>query len=286
NMLKLRHHARSSRRAALLERTVRSPAGFLAALLVGNNLANSLAVNSAMAFSVAQLGAQEATASLWVTAALTPLVFVVGEIGPKQFMLAAPHPRMLAAAPALSLLRFVLTPLTAPLVLLQRIVDRGSPGGIARHQLQTLLLEGRHARGGEAPVLGAALRALEAKGRGLRPFLRGDLPAIPAQAGLDAVRRVLAGSPDGCGLLERPGGAPALIQAARLVHVRAHAAPSGVAEDLPMLPPETELAEALVRLNRLGKAYALVGRPGVLDGVLDLEFLLARLLAPQPLERD
>ncbi len=275
--LRLRLLARSSTRAAWLERISRPPTMWLGTLLVGNNLANDAAVRAAIELFSAVPGADP---HFLATAVLTPVVFLVGEVGPKQLMLQHPLPRGVALAPVLLLCRIVLWPLVVPLALLMRLFRLESSSPFGRHELAALLLEGRGAPGG-AHGARAARRALDASGRGLEPFLRQDLPVVPGHADLEEARRLLAGSRDALGLLERPEGGFALLRGERLAVAGVSRRPEELAEELPRLEPGLELSEALQRLREAGTSLALVGRPGDWRGTCDLEFILERLLATE-----
>jgi len=275
NPVQLRHLAREDRRAAILERVVRSPAGFLAALLVGNNVADSLAVHAGIGMGRA-LGLGEAAAATAATLLLTPLVFLVGEVGPKRHFLRDSLARMLPLAPLLALLRALLLPATAPLAALVRLVGGVPEEGLGRRHLLALLGAGRGAGG----AVEAAARALESAAAGLEPFLRTDLPRLSLALGAPELRRRLAATRDGLALLERPGRPPGLLHGARLALLEPGEPLEAAVRDLPVLEPGLDLATALGRLRRHRAAHALVGRPGAWQGVLDLEGVLARLLRP------
>jgi len=275
--LRLRMLARRSRRAAWLDRITRSPTAWLCTLLVGNNLANDAAVHAAIAVCRRVEGVDP---HFLATLVLTPVVFLVGEVGPKQLLLARPLERSVALAPALALSRLLLWPLVAPVALLLRLLRLESAAPLGRHELASLLVEGRGAAGGAHGAL-AARRALEARGQGLDPFLRTELPLLKASVGLDQARRTLSRNPDALGLLERPDGGFALLRGERLAVAGGGRRPAELAEEIPQLEPDLDLSQALERLRRAQSAVALVGRPGDWRGICDLEFILERLLAAE-----
>lgn len=278
NVLQLRHLSRRSRSAALLWRAVRSPAALLCTLLVANNVANDLAVIAGARLAESSLGLAPAAAAAWAAAALVPLLFVFGELGPKQLVLADPLRRTVALAPLLALLRVALAPVTGPLVFLLRRL--GEEPALPRHQLAALLLEGQRSGAAEAPVLAAAGWALDARGRGLRPFLRRDIALLSSTVSWDSARAAVRRNPDALALVERPGAGPGLLLGARLAGATAGVRPVDLALPLPELPPDLDLAAALGRLRALGAARALVGRRGAWEGVLDLEYVLGIMMAP------
>lgn len=277
NPVQLRHLAREDRRAAVLERVVRSPAGFLAALLVGNNLANNLAVHAGLGLGRAA-GLSETEAGAAATLVLTPLLFLLGEVGPKRHLLRDGLRRMLRLAPLLALLRLLLLPVTGPLAAVVRAVGGVPEEGLGRRHLLALLRAGR---GGGGAVTAAA-RALEASRAGLGPFLRRDLPLLDPAEGRLVLAQRLAATRDGLGLVRRPGRPPGLLAAERLALLPAGVPVEAAVEEPVVLPPDVDLAGALAELRRRQAGLALVGRPGAWSGVLDLEEVLARLLRPRP----
>ncbi|RMH02763.1 MAG: DUF21 domain-containing protein [Planctomycetota bacterium] len=273
--LRLRIAARGSRRAALLARISRSPSAWLCTLLVGNNLANDAAVHAAVALLDRW---PVGDPHLLATFLLTPLVFLFGEVLPKQRVLARPLERSLALAPILAGFRLLLWPVATPLAGLLRLLRLGGSAPLGRHELGALLLAGL--RPGPAAAR-AAHRALEAHGRGLEPFLRTDLPLVRDSAGLEEARAALAATPDGLGLLAADDGGLRLIRSERLALAARARRPAELAEDLPVLDPELDLSAALQELRRRQAAVALVGEPGKWRGVVDLEHILVQLLTAE-----
>jgi cyclin M-like protein len=276
NPLQLRLLASESRMAAILVRVVRPPSSFLTMLLVGNNLANNLAVSASIALLV---DLQISRPELWAPLLLTPVVFLFGEVGPKQFVLGDPLRSLLRITPVLAIFRVLLLPVTLPVGLIGRLLSREDVQAVAgRRHLAALLTEGGRSDHGEAPVMVAALRALESQGKGLRPYMRADFPLLYARIPLGDARAILAQTPDTLALIERPGRQPALVLGTRLVHQPAAAATVDLALDLPLLSPDLDLADALDEMHRLGVPFALIGQGTTLEGVLDLEYTLSLLL--------
>ncbi|MFQ5748823.1 MAG: DUF21 domain-containing protein [Planctomycetota bacterium] len=277
NPLALRPLARTSRRAAFLERSLRRPAGLLCTLLVGNNLANFLVSHSGVRL-LAEGGVERT--GLFATLFLTPLVFVLAEVGPKQWVLRDPLHRTLLLAPLLSFFRVVFAPLTHPLVASLKWLAPRDERALARHQLAALLYRSPRSGLERDRVLVAAWRALQARGRGLRPFLT-EVPFLPRDCGREQALATLAASPSRLALIERTGRFPGLLRAPTLVASHGGDRPVRLAEDLPWFPSDLDLAQALGRLRALGVSRALLGRPGAWEGICDLEGILARLLAPE-----
>jgi len=279
NRLRLRQMADDSLPAAVLVRITASSSGFLAALLLGNNLANSLAVQGGVGvlegFGVDQ-------AEFWTTIALTPVLLLLGELLPKAWMLQRPVRLVFLALP-LAFFRVLFLPLTLPLAwLASRLEGSGAGLALERRQLETLLHEGREQAPGEARVMVAALRALDSRGQGLAPFLRHDLPTLPASLDHETARARLAQSPDGNALVELKSGQYGLLRSRNLLDAPAQQPLSALAVALPVLPRGLDLGGALVRLRGLGAAFAVVEGEAA-TAVLDLEYAVALLVMPTPL---
>lgn len=279
NRLRLRHEAKQSRAAALLERVVRSPSAFLATLLIGNNLANDAAVKAAG--EVCALFGMDRP-EFWGALLLTPIIFLFGEVLPKQVILAEPR-RMFPLAMPLAICRVVLWPITVPLAAFAARLegDQGS-SVFARSQFEALLEEGEQQAPGEARVMTAALRALESKGKGLRAFLRTDLPRLTADTSLEEAQRILAEHPEALALVPQADGPPGLLMGSRVALAASGTDLASLVLPLTRLPEDLDFAGGLTRLRALGVAFAWVEKPGEWAGLWDLEYALARLLAPDP----
>jgi hypothetical protein len=279
NRLRLRHDASTMRAAALLEKVLRSPSAFLATLLIGNNIANDMAVHAATAMGVS-LGLERP--EFWSTILLTPLVFVFGEVLPKQVLLDSPR-LMLHFAVPLAIVRLLFWPITAPLAALARKLDSSSGASpLARRQFAALLQEGEGHAPGEARVMKAALRALDSRGKGLRSFLRFDLPKLRADCSHEDARDRLGRSVDALALFDHGSGPPSLLLGTRLVDADRNLPLASFTIPLLRLSSELDLAAAVAEMRTSKVAFAWVEKPGEWAGLCDLEYALARLLAPAP----
>ena len=279
NALRLKHEAKESRNSALLEKTIRQPSAFLATLLIGNNIANDLAVHAAvMLFAASGFVNNELLATL----ALAPLVFLVGEMWPKQYMLANPN-RLLWFSVPLALCRVLLWPITQPITLLVSKLDSGAGDSIVRrNQFVSLLHDSQQQAPGEAQVMSAAIRAIESKGQGLRQYLRYDVPPLQWDTSVAEARRQMSSCIDAKGLVFREKGPPSILFASRLVdtHPDSPLLPSAV--PLISLSPSIDLVDAVRHLQIYGISHAWVEEKEQRAGLLDLEYALASLLSSRP----
>ena len=164
------------------------PTYFVATALVGNNLAN-YAVSSAVVLAVSAVVAPvviEATApsvagevtgsiELIATAALAPVVFVLGELVPKHIFYRAPYRGVSLAGPLLLLAAVVLSPLAIVFSWLGQLLQRFT--GQTPFRLRLLMNRGQLDRvlrdGADAGILTSGQRELAT-----RMFEVGDRPAI------------------------------------------------------------------------------------------------------------
>ncbi len=115
---------RGDPRAVLLSWFARNPGHFVATTLVGNNLANYATTAGigigAPAVVVGDAGGVEIVATLLVT----PVVFVFGELVPKNLFFRAPFALLHRATPLFGFFYRLLLPVSLPLVLLARLFER------------------------------------------------------------------------------------------------------------------------------------------------------------------
>lgn len=140
------------------------PALFVATTLVGNNLANYL-VSLAIVMGASSLAAPprlEKWLELLAPLALSPLLFVYGELTPKYVYYHAPNRLLRLGEPLFTLCGVLFAPVSAVLwllsLVLQRMAGKSHPQLrllLARRELQTVLEEGH-----EAGVLSPAQRQL------------------------------------------------------------------------------------------------------------------------------
>lgn len=122
--IRLDAEAREGRRAArLLLRLLRDDAGLLITLLIGNNLM-LLILTGEFEERLVPAGLPSWTREIVVALALTPVVFLLGELLPKDVFRRRPHRFLSLAAPVISVSRLLFLPLAAPLVALSVGLER------------------------------------------------------------------------------------------------------------------------------------------------------------------
>jgi hypothetical protein len=279
NALRLKHEAGESRNSALLEKIIRQPSAFLATLLIGNNIATDVAVHAAvMLFAASGFSNTELLAIL----ALAPLDFLIGEMWPKQYMLANPN-RLLWFSVPLALCRVLLWPITQPIALLVSKLDSGAGDLIMRrNQFVSLLHDSQKQAAGEAEVMSAAIRAIESKGQGLRQYLRYDVPSLEQDISVAEARKKMSSCIDAKGLMFGKHGPPSILFASRLVDTQLDSPVLPSAVPLISLSPSIDLVDAVRHLQIYGISHAWVEEKEQRAGLLDLEYALASLLSSRP----
>lgn len=138
-----------------------NPGLFVATTLVGNNVANYL-TSLAIVLAARELAGDVKWVELAAPLAMTPVVFVYGELLPKNLFYQAPNMLLRRGGPLFMLFALLFAPVSGLLWLLGRVLE-GLLGQtplklqsqLARHELQQALDEG-----GEAGILRPAQRRL------------------------------------------------------------------------------------------------------------------------------
>jgi putative hemolysin len=261
---------RGSRMAGLARRLLRDEVGLLVTLLIANNVANQAATYAGRGL-LGPLGVPPEAREVVLTLILTPPLFLLGELFPKDLFRRRPQAMITACAPAIAATRVALFPLTALLRGVTRALERTV--GLDAHELARVrgreeavleLLRERSAEGGDGQprlesmarnVLG--LRSLRVE-RVMVPWRR--VETLPAAAAPAAAFERVAGSPHTRLPVVGPRGA-----VAGYVHqidvLAAGAANPATSHLRPMisLEPGMPLDRALARLRASGQRAALVG---------------------------
>lgn len=273
--------------ARLLRWLMRSDATLLILLLVGNNLAIELLTHRGEALIPADLPpwAHE----IFVTLVLTPLVFFLAELLPKDLFRRRPMGLLVLTSPVLLTSYFLFLPLVLPLrgltLLLERLMgirDADVSRLLRRRDLQAILEEGT--RSGAIPTEARALarNVLSLRETEIRDVLvpwtrvrRLSLtPEDPAAARADAekadfTRLPVTGPPD--------SGGEVLGYVHQLDVLSSQDPIESLLRPLTSLPPSTPLDRALRLLRDGGQRIALVGTPSDPLGILTLTDLLGEL---------
>jgi putative hemolysin len=122
--VRLEAEAQEGRRSArLLARLLRDDATLLITLLIGNNLVLEL-LTHLVESSVGEHGLPDYVHEVTAAALLTPLVFLFGELIPKDLFRRRPHALLALVAPVISVFRWIVSPLAWPLALIALGMER------------------------------------------------------------------------------------------------------------------------------------------------------------------
>lgn len=122
--VRLEAEAQEGRRSArLLSRLLRDDAALLITLLIGNNLMLEL-LTYLVEDGVDRSGLPASAHELAAAALLTPIVFLFGELIPKDFFRRRPHFLLAPAAPVISVFRWIVSPIAWPLAWLSIALER------------------------------------------------------------------------------------------------------------------------------------------------------------------
>ncbi|MEZ6054058.1 MAG: DUF21 domain-containing protein [Planctomycetaceae bacterium] len=129
----------------------RKPAYFVATTLVGNNLANYLTTFAISWGVVVALGEVTPTTEIIWTMLLAPVVFLFGELLPKNLYYRAPLSLLRRDSTLFLMFYYLLLPASWPLVMVTKVTERLSPEAgrrsellLGRSRLVQLMTQGRH----------------------------------------------------------------------------------------------------------------------------------------------
>lgn len=124
---------------------------FVATVLVGNNIANYLSSFAIVMLVPLVISSDHAMVELLSTVAVTPIVFVLGELLPKSMFFNAPYRLLGYGGPLIVVATIVFFPISIVLVALNRILSSFTGGtplqsrqSMARSELQQLLRHGQN----------------------------------------------------------------------------------------------------------------------------------------------
>jgi len=262
------------RSAQLLARLVRNDTAFLITLLVGNNLMLELLTHVFETTAIEPLDVPRWAREIVVTLLLAPVVFVFGELLPKDVFRRRPHLFLTLATPFLGAARVVLLPITLPLRALSAGLERlfrlrrqELARALEREQILELLQEGTRVGALEPHAEELARNVLILRETPLTSLTIawGDVRKVDLDAGPDAARRAVEEA-DFTRLpaLQASGGeAPRVVGYIHQLDVLGN--PEADVRDLlrpiPELAPGLGVDRALARLRTSGQRLALVGTP-------------------------
>lgn len=273
---------RGRRLARLLHRLVQADGPLLIVILVGNNLMLELASGLADDLVAAE-GVSATSAALRVTLVLTPVVFLFGEVLPKELSRRRPHGVIGAATPLLALSRVVFWPLERVLTFLTRILERLLGVGEDR----PALLRGRAAvgryleEGLRQGTLSPRASVLARNALGLRsaPVERCMTPwrvveTLPLEASPEDLERALRQAAHSRLPVLTPEGAVGGYVHVLEVLAERERPLAELVRSMPEIEPGTPIARALLQLRGGGRRLAVVGTAAQPLGLVSLKDLL------------
>lgn len=271
----------------------RRPAAFVATTLVGNNFANYLTILG-ISFAVAAVANSADVAGGWeivTTLAVSPIIFLFGELMPKNLFLRSPQYRLLRNATLFQGFYVLFFLISYPLKLITHWLERLAPPDeqsttpvLGRKWLVQVLAEG-HEQGllseiQDRLVSGLLSTATDPVDASLVPHhrvlglpetsSRADLLAHARRYGLTEVAVHRAGQPGewfGC---------------LRVVDLAVREEPTaGLIIELPIVPSGSSHLEALLTLNESTAPLGVVTDDGQVRGLVSRRQLTSQLVQPQ-----
>lgn len=261
------------RMARLVHRLASNKHALLVAILVGNNLMIELVTHYGDEL-FGQLGMlpAEAGRELVLTAILTPIVFFFAELAPKDLFRRRPHSLLAVAAPVVAASRVVFLPLSYPLAIVSRVVERVfgiDDSDLAelrnREHVYEMLEEGTLSGALPADAIELARNVLEVRSVPISAVLVpwADVATLDADLDDDQLLARVAASPHT--RLPIVGADGAVDGYVHQLDVLADPLPDRLARHrrpLLELAPDVPVDRALSRLRQRGQRAALVREPG------------------------
>ena len=247
---------------------VRHPSAFVATTLVGNNVANFLTAQGVTLAIAALVTSPGAAWEIGSVLAISPVVFLFGELMPKNLYFRSPQQRLVRNAPLFSIFFYLFFLISAPLILITHWLKRFGPPDqqamplvLGRKRLVRVLEEG-HEHGLLADIQNRLVGGLLNTTRvpiesNIEP--RDHVPGLPATASreqmLDHARRhQLAEIP--LHHEQEPGNWFACV---RVIELATGETPiEDLLIELPRVTPDTSRLEALMQLNAAAAPIAAV----------------------------
>jgi putative hemolysin len=273
------------RGARYVRKFANSRAALLVTILIGNNLALELMTLSAEDL-LHQRGFSPLQRDLVLSFVLTPTVFLLGELLPKDLFRRRPHVLLRWTAPILAVCRVAFWPLGVLLLLLSRALELAfglEPAELAehprRHEVLSVLAEGRAAGALEPHAEELAHNALKLRSL---PVTRAMIPwkqvlTLDADAGEEALAAAVEGSSYTRLPLVRGREVLGYVHQLSALEARGSKGILECVEGLLFVDPGLSVDRALSRLRHAGRRMAVVGTPDAPQGLVTLKDLLEEI---------
>jgi len=276
---------RGSRLASWTRSLMRDDAGLLITILIGNNLALELCAGVAEAWTARVVGSPQLV-PLVATAMLTPLLFLFGEVLPKELFRRRPHDLVPRAAPLIAASRVIFWPIARFLRGLSWLLERALrvPSATRPHVRGRAVLLSILAEGLRSGVLTPRAEGLARNALGLRtiPVSRVMVPwervKILARGSSDEVLRnqIRASTRSRFPVVDSEGACEGYVHALDVLgeeqgEVLADLHPVAV------LAPDVPVGRALLTLRGTGRRLAVVEQAGRPVGLVSPKDLLEEI---------
>jgi putative hemolysin len=286
--VRLEADARAGRRSArLVQRLMRDERGLLITILIGNNLVLELVTNLGDDAMGRVLVLPDEFRELALTAILTPVIFLAGELMPKDLFRHRPHTLLGIAAPVVAAARVLFLPLSLTLrvvaVALERlfglreqIIERA----FGREAVLSLLAEG--ARSGTVAPHAQVLARNVLELRSI-PVSQVMVPWAEVQhvsldpGGVEARQLVRASQHTRLPVVEADGRSSSYLHQLDVLGSADDGDLERLLRPLPALDPQLPVDRALARMRLGGLRLAVVGDPARPLGVVSLKDLVERI---------
>ncbi len=272
------------RSALLIQRLLLDERSLLITILIGNNLMLELVTTQADDL-MGRLGdVPGAWREVLLTLVLTPILFLLGELIPKDIFRGRPHTLLGITAPVIALSKGLFAPLRIPLSGVSRLLERvlrlsaGEVGKtLGRERMLELLKEGAesgaippHARELADNVL--SLRSIPVQ-RVMVPWAQ--VHCLDLGATTAALRRAVSASEHTrLPVIEGGSGVVGYVHQLEVLAASEHGDLRPHLRALPCLAPDLPVDRALSRMRITGQRAALVGSPSRPLGLVTLKDLV------------
>jgi len=283
--LRIEAEARSGRIAARLIRyLLKDETALLITVLIGNNLTIELLTHLAESQVVAIDRIPDWAREVAVTLTLTPVLFFLGELLPKDLFHRRPYLWTRMTAPFILVLKYCFWPLAAPLLFSARLLERALglddsnlARALGRDSVTEFLDEGlRH--GALAPHAGELARnALELRTRTLSSEMVPwrSVVSLPLDLDVAAQRTFVAeATVTRLPVIDATGAVGGYVHQLDVLGADPEAGLEACVRPVLALPADTSVEQALTRLRRGGHRLAIVGSPEEPRGLISLKDLV------------